>query len=81
MGRTVPTFRMVLESEIDEWLSFRRALRRHDKIAFDTMMIEARRHASACSNAVRLNPTEALLMAIVLEHEKELAELRKKTGV
>jgi hypothetical protein len=71
---------MILESEIAEWNAFRRALRSSDRTTFDNMMTEARRHASACSNAVRLNPTEALLMAIILEHEKELTELRKKIG-
>ena len=81
MGRTVPTIRIVLESEIAEWSNFRRALRKQDRNTFDDMMTDARKHASACGNAVRLNPTEALLMAIILEHEKELTELRKKTGV
>lgn len=78
LGRTLPTFRMILESEIGEWELFRRALRRLDRDAFDSMMTKARLHASAGSNAVRLNPTEALLMAVILEHEKEIAELRKK---
>jgi hypothetical protein len=72
---------MVLESEIAEWSNFRRALRKQDRSTFDDMMTDARKHASACGNAVRLNPTEALLMAIILEHEKELTELRKKVGV
>ena len=69
---------MVLEQEIARWNDYRRALRRHDREAFDDMMTDARRHASACSNAARLNPTESLLMSIILEHEKKLAELRKK---
>ncbi|UCH89527.1 MAG: hypothetical protein JSV49_02455 [Thermoplasmata archaeon] len=81
MGRTVPTIRMVLEDVIDDWAKFRRALRARDRVAFDTMMTKARQHASACGNAVRLNPTEALLMAVILEHERELSELRKKMGV
>jgi hypothetical protein len=69
---------MILESEIAEWAAFRRALRTADRAAFDVMMTNARKHASAGSNAARLNPTEALLMAVILEHEKELSELRKK---
>jgi len=78
MGRTVPTYRMILDSEIADWTAFRRALCRQDRAAFDDMMMDARRHASACSNAARLNPTESLLMSIILEHEKELSELRKR---
>ncbi len=78
MGRTVPTFRMVLEHVIGDWRAFRRALRIHDKAAFDAMMNRARLHAAAASNAARLNPLEALVMAILLEHEKELAQLKDK---
>ena len=78
VGRTVPTFRMLLEHVIADWGSFKRALRLHDRDAFDAMMFKARLHAAAASNAARLNPTEALLMAIILEHEKELGTLRAK---
>ena len=76
MGRTVPTFRMMLEHVINDWRAFRRGLRAHDRAAFDTMMNRARQHAAAASNAARLNPTEALLMAILVEHEKELERLK-----
>ena len=76
MGRTVPTFRMVLEHVIRDWNAFRKALRSHDRAAFDAMMLRARRHAAAASNAARLNPTEALFMAILVEHEKALAQLK-----
>ncbi len=81
VGRTVPTFRMILEHVINDWRAFRRALHLHDRATFDTMMNRAREHAAAASNAARLNPLEALFMAILLEHEKELVrlKLREKT--
>ena len=78
VGRTVPTFRMILEQVIGDWRNFRRALRTHDRDAFDAMMTSGRLHAAAASNAARLNPTEALFMAILLEHEKILEELKRK---
>jgi hypothetical protein len=78
VGRTVPTFRMILEHVINDWRAFRRALQLHDRTEYDAMMMHAREHAAAASNAARLNPTEALFMAILLEHEKELAALRRK---
>jgi hypothetical protein len=77
VGRTVPTFRMILEHVIHDWHAFRRALRSGDRAAFDAMMLRARQHAAAASNATRLNPTEALFMAILVEHEKELAQLKE----
>jgi len=66
MGRTVPTFRMVLESVIAEWNGFRRALRKDERAAFDQMMKRAREHAAAATFSARLNPTEAMFMAILL---------------
>jgi hypothetical protein len=81
VGRTVPTFRMVLEHVIHDWHAFRRALRSHDRAAFDAMMLRARQHASAASNAARLNPSEALFMAILVEHERELEQLKDRLAV
>jgi hypothetical protein len=78
VGRTVPTFRMILEHVISDWHAFRRALRARDRCAFDNMMTRAREHAAAASNAARLNPTEALFMAILLEHEKALERLSEE---
>ncbi len=69
---------MILESVIHEWFAFRRGLRVSERYAFDRLMTRARQHAGAASNAARLNPTEALFMAILLEHEKELEQLRTR---
>jgi hypothetical protein len=69
---------MILEHVISDWRAFRRALRVHDRDTFDSMMTRGRQHAAAASNAARLNPTEALFMAILLEHEKELEALKHK---
>ncbi len=82
IGRTVPTFRCVLELTVSEWREFRKALRAKDREAFDALMKKARSHASAASNAARSNPTEAMIMAILVEHEKELEKLKsnKKNG-
>jgi len=41
MGRTVPSFRMLLEEIIAELSDFRRALRDEDRTAFDRMMNKA----------------------------------------
>lgn len=78
MGRTVPTYRTVLENLIEEWQVFRRALRKEDKEAFDRLMEKARMHASAASYDARTDPVESLIISILLEQEKELGELRKK---
>jgi DNA repair ATPase RecN len=78
VGRTVRSYRTVLEDMIDEWQGFRKALRKEDREAFDRLMDRARTHASAASYDTRVDPVESLFMSILLEQEKEIEELRKK---
>ena len=77
MGRTVPTFRNIIESFGIEWKDFKRALREMDREAFDELMNHARRHAAAGSNMSNPNPFEPVVMSILVEHEKKLRELRE----
>ena len=74
MGKTCPTYRMLLEDEIASWEQFRRALRKEDREAFDELMNGVRTRASASSNAARLNPFESMVMAALIEL------MRKRTG-
>jgi len=76
MGRTVPSFRMVIEQFGWEWTEFKRALRDIDKESFDSMINHARRHAEAGTNMPNPNPFEPIVMSILLEHENELRKLR-----
>ncbi len=78
MGRTVPTYRTILETKISEWNDFKRALRGNDKKAFDRLMNKARKHASASTYDIRPDPIESIFMSILLEFEKEIEELRRK---
>ncbi len=75
MGRTLPTFRGVLDRLELEWKDVRRALTEAEKQRWDALWQQARRHASASGNAAPLNPMEAVLLSILLEHEKRLAAL------
>lgn len=61
-----------------QWNDFRRALRSGDREAFDSLMNRARLHASAATYAISLDPTESALLSMLLEHEKELMDLKKK---
>ncbi len=79
MGRTVPSFRMLLEEIILELSVFRRALRGEDKIAFDSLMNKAREHASSCTVAPLLEPMDAVFLSILVEQEKEISSLKKQT--
>jgi hypothetical protein len=50
MGKTVESYRMALESEINRWSGFARALRRPDREAFDELMDLCRSNAMAGGN-------------------------------
>ena len=76
MGRTVPTFRHVIESFGWEWHDFKRALRSVDQEAFERLMNHARNHAAAGTNCVNPNPFEPIVMSILVEHEKALKQLK-----
>ncbi len=77
MGRTVPSFRNLLEEIIVELSVFRRAMRSEDKAAFDSLMNKAREHASSCTVAPALDPMDAVFLSILVEQEKELNSLRE----
>jgi hypothetical protein len=76
MGRTVPTFRHVVESFGWEWHEFKHALRQLDREAFDELMNHARKHADAGGNMPNPNPFEPVVMSILVEHEKIIRQLR-----
>jgi len=78
MGRTVLPFSRVLEQEVQEWRKFRRGLRKEDQQFLDRLFEEARLHVQAGVYASRPWPFETILISILLEHEKTLAELRSK---
>lgn len=78
MGRTLPTFRALLDRLELEWSDYRRALTEAEQRRWDALWQQARRHASASTNAAPLNPLEAVLLSMLLEHEKRLVELENR---
>lgn len=77
MGRTVPSYRQALETEIARWEGFRKALRGKEVEAFNEMMNACRTHASAGSMATRPILAEAMFMSILLSQQEELMEMRE----
>lgn len=75
VGRTLPTFRALLDRLEVEWSDYRRALTGAEQRRWEALWQQARRHASASTNAAPLNPMEAALLSMLLEHEKRIAEL------
>jgi hypothetical protein len=72
MGRTIPSFRIAEAQEVSEWKSFRKALPREDRAAFDQMLTSARLYTSASSAAVRTSRFEGMAMALIFHHYRML---------
>ncbi len=68
MGRTIPSFRIAEAQEVAEWRSFRKALPKKDRTAFDEMLSSARLYTSASSAAIRTSKFEGMAMAIIFHH-------------
>jgi len=77
LGRTVPSYRQALETEIARWEGFRKALRGKELEAFDRMMNACRAYASAGGMATRPVLTEAMFMCILLSQQKEIMEIKE----
>ena len=77
MGRTVPSFRMLLDSIIMELGDFRRALRRRDREVFDRIMDMAREHASASTVAASVDPMDTIVLSILIEQQKQIDDLKE----
>ena len=78
MGRTLATYRNLLEEEIAGCKSYRKALRKKDQEVFDELLKYARTHSSASGYHVSTNIFEPMLMSMILELKKELREVKKE---
>ncbi len=77
MGRTVPTFTMVLQQEIEGWSKFRRGLRREDQEAMDDLFRAARLQLAGSAYAARPIPFESIIMSMMVMQHRRIQELQK----
>lgn len=77
MGKTVESYRMALEDEIQRWNGFGKALRIEDKKAFDALMDACRNYASAGSNATNPILFEPMILSILLSQQVKISRLEK----
>jgi len=78
MGKTVESYRIALDMEIQRWNGFAKALRNDDREAFEQLMDACRNYASAGSNATRPVMFEPMVMSILLYQQKKLIKLEKE---
>jgi hypothetical protein len=73
MGRTIPSFRIVLAMEKAEWKPFRNALDKSEKKQFDDMFDIPRLYLTACSISVQLVAIHPTIISILFHHFKEVS--------
>ena len=78
MGRTVMLFSYVLEKEHGRWKGFRKGLSKEDQEAFDRLFDRAKFHTAAAVYMAHPWPLETILLSIILEHEKMLADILRR---
>jgi len=49
MGRTIPSWRMVVEAELEKFSKFRNSLPSEDRIVFEDLLNQCKLYASAAS--------------------------------
>lgn len=78
MGKTVESYRLALDVELQAWNGFAHALRTDDREAFEQMIDACRNHASAGSNSTQPELFEPMVMSMLLEQQKRLMRLEKE---
>ncbi|MGC8594201.1 MAG: hypothetical protein ACP5US_07550 [Candidatus Kryptoniota bacterium] len=77
MGRTVPTFTMVIQEHQLRWKKFREALRKEDQEIFDDLFRAPKIHLAACAYAANPVPFENIVMSMLIEEHKHIIQLEK----
>ena len=81
MGRTVPTFTMVIQAEMETWSKFRRGLRKEDQDALDELFRAARLQLASSAYAARPIPFESMVMSMLIMQQRMIRELQKNLAV
>jgi hypothetical protein len=78
MGRTIPSWRMVVEAETEKLKKFRDSLRQEDKVIFEDLLNQCKLYASAASSLASPVKEVPLIMSMLFAHHKKLIELEKR---
>lgn len=78
MGRTVPTFTNIIDSELASWSKYRRGLRKEDQELFDDVFRAARLHLAENFYAMRTIPFESIMISIAVEQRKLIKQMQDR---
>lgn len=78
MGRTIPSWRTVVEGETERLKKFRDSLRLEDRAIFEDLLNQCKLHASAASSLASPVKEFPLLLSMLFAHHKKLTELERR---
>ena len=78
MGRTIPSWRIVAEGEIERLKRFRDSLRLEDKQVFEDLLNQCKLYASAASSLASPVKEVPLIISMLFAHHKKLTELERR---
>jgi hypothetical protein len=77
MGRTIPSWRIVLNEELTRLTRFRQFLRPEDRSVFDDLVAQCRLYASEAGTLASPIREVPLLLSMIFAQHKRLMELEK----
>jgi hypothetical protein len=82
MGRTIPSFRQLLEIEKLDWSSFKKQLpSKKDEQALDVVFENTRRYTSYLGNASNPIVLESVIMGSIFHNYKQLLQVSKEDNI
>jgi hypothetical protein len=78
MGRTIPSWRIVLDEELTRLARFRQFLRPEDRVVFDDLTAQCRLYASEAGTLASPIKEVPLLLSMIFAQHKRIMELEKR---
>jgi hypothetical protein len=78
MGRTISSWRIVVEQELTKMNKFKQFLRAEDRIIFEDLMNQCKLYASAAGVLASSVKEFPLLLSMLFAHHKKLIELESQ---
>jgi len=78
MGRTIPSWRIIVDQEIAKLNKFKQFLRAEDQVVFEDLLNQCKLYASAAGVLASSVKEFPLLIAILFAHHKKLTELERR---
>ena len=78
MGRTIQSWRIIVDQELAKLSKFKQFLRAEDQIIFEDLLNQCKLYASAAGALTSSVKEFPLLLAILFAHHKKLTELQRQ---